>query len=422
MKLTSRMKFALMQRFVINMIFFLILMWVLFFYLYREVQHFELLKTELSTDVDYYQKIQKEGIDFQKLVTLLRSTWQLRDNYLWNVFSQVTPEFFATHFRNTSSESFEQFLLSKSQEIDTIKATSEYQERYVLLDEILPVYSPGIKMTDNDLTNAEFINSVENLLYRFNLTHRGEIWIQNLTLVEKSSTHSDLSSQEEAWKKDLSENIFVIPMELNIEWMKWNIVNFLHYLSHVWSVKANVANNTLIPYNDSFLGWSADLTSWSPRYLWQLKTIESIEFEEYIDSSPTQSSENFITRLRSAWQFRERYRVRMVVNFYVAGYPQYRINQAIEELQSSLQISISEMSEWLQKASEAFDDSVDNDRVTSHRVLARTLLRIQEKFIPLQSKNTFEMNQDDAIELYSELLQLKTFEEMARENYTLFMR
>lgn len=420
MKLTSRMKFALMQRFIINMIFLLLLAWVTFLYLYKEIQTFETLKTQLSTDFDYYAQIQKNGIDFQKLMEELRSSWQLQDTYLRNVFSQVTPQFFTTHFSNKWSESFESFLNTKSQEIDAIKATPEYQERYAILDDILPVYSPGIKITDNDLTNAEFINSVENLLYRFNLTHRGEIWIQNLTLIENTpSTPTDVP-QVEQQSNNLSENIFVIPLELNIEGMKWNIVNFLHYLSHVGSVSANTANNTLIPYTDTFLGGSADLNGWS-RYLWQLKTIDTLEFQEYIDSSPTQSSENFIARLRSPSQFRERYRVRMVVNFYVAGYPQYRINQAIEELTSSLQESLTEMSEWLQKSSEAFDGS-ETERGTTQRTLARTVTRIKERFAPIQLKNIIELDQDEVIELYTELLQLKTLEEMVRENYTLFMR
>jgi len=409
-----------MQRFIINMIFLLLLAWVTFLYLYKEIQTFETLKTQLSTDFDYYAQIQKNGIDFQKLMEELRSSWQLQDTYLRNVFSQVTPQFFTTHFSNKWSESFESFLNTKSQEIDAIKATPEYQERYAILDDILPVYSPGIKITDNDLTNAEFINSVENLLYRFNLTHRGEIWIQNLTLIENTpSTPTDVP-QVEQQSNNLSENIFVIPLELNIEGMKWNIVNFLHYLSHVGSVSANTANNTLIPYTDTFLGGSADLNGWS-RYLWQLKTIDTLEFQEYIDSSPTQSSENFIARLRSPSQFRERYRVRMVVNFYVAGYPQYRINQAIEELTSSLQESLTEMSEWLQKSSEAFDGS-ETERGTTQRTLARTVTRIKERFAPIQLKNIIELDQDEVIELYTELLQLKTLEEMVRENYTLFMR
>lgn len=420
MKLTSRMKFALMQRFIINTVFLLILLWVTFLYLYKEIQAFETLKAQLSTDFDYYAKIQKDGIDFQRLMTELRSSWQLQDTYLRNVFSQVTPQFFTTHFTNKSSESFDSFLNTKSQEIGAVKETSEYQERYAILDNILPVYSPAIKITENDLTNAEFINSIENLLYRFNLTHRGEIWIQNLTLIENTPTNISEVSPVEQQSNNLSENIFMIPLELNIEGMKWNIVNFLHYLSHVGSVRANTANNTLIPYTDTFLGWSADPNGWS-RYLGQLKTIESLEFEEYIDSSPTQSSENFIVRLRSPSQFRERYRVRMVVNFYVAGYPQYRINQAIEELISSLNESLNEMSEELQKAAEAFDEN-ESERVASHRVLARTVSRIKERFTPLQLKNIIELDQDNVIELYVELLQLKTLEEIVRENYTLFMR
>lgn len=72
MKLTSRMKFALMQRFIINMVFLIILASIGFLYLYKEIQAFELLKTELSEDYDYFAKIQSEGIDFQKLVAELR--------------------------------------------------------------------------------------------------------------------------------------------------------------------------------------------------------------------------------------------------------------------------------------------------------------------------------------------------------------
>ena len=111
----------------------------------------------------------------------------------------------------------------------------------------------------------------------------------------------------------------------------------------------------------------------------------------------------------------------MVVNFYVSGYPQYRINQAIKELISSLEESLTEMSEWIQKVSEVFEES-DVERIATRRTLARTLMRIKERLTPLQLKNIIELNQDEVIDLYTELLQLKTLEEIARENYILFIR
>ncbi len=416
MNLTSRMKFALLQRCIMNTVFLLMLLSLLFLYLYPEIQKFEALKKELHEDFDYYTEIQKNGINLQTLVSRLRSSWQLQDSYLRNVFTQITPQFYQTHFKNTQAQNFELFIEEKSQEIEAIKLTQDYQERYKLIDTILPVFSSGIRIAENDLSNAEFINYVENLLYSFNLTHRGEIGIQSLNLVEGGK---NISPEQE---NNLTENIFKIPLEFTVEWMKGNIVNFLHYLSHVWSVSADLQNDTLLPYNDSFLGWSWESQLFSnSRYLGQLVTIDAIHFDESLDSSVTQSSEEFISRLRSPGQFRERYKVRMTLDFYVAGYPQYRINQAIDELKESLESSLTEMDEGLKKAAEAFDQT-KNEKASEHRILARSVNRLKENFTELQSANIVTLGQNEVIELYNDLIQLKTLEGITRENYTNFMR
>lgn len=214
MKLTSRMKFALMQRCIINMVFLVVLVSVAFFYLYVEIQQYEVMKVELSEDYNHYADIQKNGVHLQSLVAALRKSGQLQDSYLRNVFSQVTPQFYQKHFTNDTDQSFDAFLDTKNSEIDRIKSTPEYQERYRVLDGILPVYSPGIKITKNDMTNAQFINNVENLLYSFNLTHRGEIGIQSLSLVESSRV---TTTTQTAQDNNLEENIFMIPLELTVE-------------------------------------------------------------------------------------------------------------------------------------------------------------------------------------------------------------
>ena len=74
----------------------------------------------------------------------------------------------------------------------------------------------------------------------------------------------------------------------------------------------------------------------------------------YLDSSVSQSEEDFTTRIRSAGQFIERYNMRISLNFYVAGYPQFRINESIENLIAELQEDLTAMDTALKTAEEAF--------------------------------------------------------------------
>ncbi|MCH8518614.1 hypothetical protein LAT59_02545 [Candidatus Gracilibacteria bacterium] len=413
------MKFALVQRLVINFVFLVFLSGIMYFYLYQEIQGFEEIKTELSEDFDYYKNIQKNGVEFGRVSRLMSDSGKLQDSYLRNIFTQLTPAFYTQHFRNTTSESFRDFLVEKGGEIDAIKSTDEYRSRYEMLDAILPIYSPDIRITQDDMSNAEFINNVENLLYSFNLTHRGEIGVRSLSLVSRTENPGNNQNNEE---DNLSENIFMIPLDLTIEGMKGNIVNFIHYLSHVGSVTADLTNNSLIPYNDSFLGGSQETGLFSEsRYLRQIATIEEINFSDYIDSSPTQSSEDFTSRIRSASQFRERYQVRMTVNFYVAGYPQFRINEAIDDFIAAIDAGLKEMDESLKKASEAFEQN-DTQKKSDHRILARTLSRLQDAFTPLRGQDVTRMGQSEVIELFNELQQIKTLKDLTRENYNNFIQ
>lgn len=406
------MKFALLQRLVINTVFFLVISWVLYFYVYWQIVEFEEMKEQLHDTFEEYQDIKQSWISESTMRRLALSSAGTDEFYLRNILSNITPEFYHEHFSNTSDSTYMQFLADKSREIDQLKSSESLLERDVTIDKILPVYSPNLTITERDISTAEFINNIENLLHSFSLTHNWEIWITNIQLVSSW----DGTESEQA----LAENIFQIPVSLTVEGMKWNIINFLHYISYVGWVTPDYENNTLIPHNDSFLwgGSETDLFSES-RYLWQIASIQNISFNEYIDSSTSQQNDDFFTRIRSPAQFRERYQVRLDVHFYVAWYPQFRVIETINDLFDEIEEDLGEMEELLKRAEENFSPG-ESSRIARHRVAARIVSRLSDELIELRNPNIEGLAESEMLELLEALQRLQNIKNITLQDYSTF--
>ena len=125
----------------------------------------------------------------------------------------MDASFYTTHFRNTTNDNYVSFLREKMREVEAIRSTEAFASRYDILDSILPIYSPFMRLSESDMSTADFINDLENLLNRFSLTHNGEIGVRNLEIVNLGRANGNNGNQE----LNMSENIFSIPVDLNIE-------------------------------------------------------------------------------------------------------------------------------------------------------------------------------------------------------------
>ena len=418
MKFTSRMKFALIQRLVINAIFFLILALVYLFYLNWEIENIEIQKERLSERFEYYNKIETDGVDFARMNSLLVETWKTRDRFLKNTIAQLDAQFYTQHFKNTTNENYVSFIREKMREVDEIRSSEIYVSRYETLDSILPVYSPFVRISESDMSTSDFINYIENLLNTFGIVHRGEIGVRNLEIIESWSNNWNTGSNENL---SMSENVFSIPVDLNIEWRKWNIVNFIHYLSYVGTVTPDFENNSLIVYDDDFFEWFANSAVISHGLNWQMASIEEITFPLYLDSSASQSDVDFTTRIRSGWQYVEAYNIQMSINFYVAGYPQFRINESIENLIAELSEDLEAMDNTLKQAEEAFETWSTQSRA-DHRAAARAVSRLKENYRVHSNIDLTMLGQEEVIEMYSTLQQTKILKDITKERYNLFFR
>ena len=425
MSLTSRMKFALLQRFVINLVFFAVFLWIYLFHLHWEIRSFEQLKNELHNKFDHYQYIIKNGIDFQTAQAHMNQGSSSQDAFLQNILSQIDDSFYKANFTNTESDTFLMFLQEKVRETEQIMSSSTYMQRNDVLDTLLPIYSPFISLGDNDMSSSDFINYIENILYLFNITHSGQIGIENLVpVVTQESLWEEAMNMEQSdgaapQQNSIDERIFAVPVNLEIQWRKWNIVNFIHFLTYVWNVSPDFENNSLSVHNDSFFEWFANRSIVNRGYLWQILSIEEIRFPTYLDSSVSQSNENFISRVRSPAQFSQVYNISLKLNFYVAGYPQFRISESIRNLLDELSQDLRQMDTALRTSSAAFGN--DNlEQRANQRTAARIVSQLLRSYEEQDSRDMSTLWQEETIQMYNNLLDIKNMKDSVKQRYHTF--
>ena len=421
MNLTNRMKFALIQKSIITVILLILLSVFWFFYIYQEIKWVEEIKNELSTNFDYYQHLKKEGMSFWTAFNILRRLEEFSDNHTQSIFSEITPDFYTRNFTNSSHELFYDFLNHKRDEIWMIRESNEFQEQNEMLNTFLPVYSPIIQISGDDMSIAEFINDVENIFRKFNLdNYSGEIGIRNIYVLD-DDTEGQTSNNQRQDINSSKEDIFVIPLNFRIEGMKWNIVNFIHYMSHVWSAFVDTDNNVLRPYNDTFFWLSNNQEQRSISYYNQIATIERISFSEYIDSSFLQSNTDFISRIREIDQFRERYSIDISINFYVTWYPQAIINDTIAEMIESIEDNFLEMNKNIQISPEEIDNN-SFQQTQNYRDFVRNLNRLQQRLDQVKARNVIWLWQTELINLLNELQNITLINDRLKKQYNNFIK
>lgn len=286
--------------------------------MYPQIWIIEDKKEDLVMKFESLNELQTRGISFQDLQIEAR-----KDNtnswFIWDSIPLIVDKnFYTSFFINPDSISYWEFLDTIQERVAETKQSEEYRNKLSTFDSILPYYSPDVQLEGDSLSDSHFINHVENILYTFNLRAQWDIGVWG---IQKKDQNIQLE-----WSPD--DDIYKIPLSFKIEWRKNDIIDFLHFLEHVWSIE--IQDDEVRVYSDSFITktLSGREEDNSNIYDNQLADVESLVLTQYPDSSSIKSEVDLITRLKSE-QAREKMEADISLNFYVSWFPKYRIQSFV---------------------------------------------------------------------------------------------
>ncbi len=291
------------------------------FFAFPKIQDIETKKENLVTLYTQFEEIQKLWLSYEQLQTAVTEGWWKQDAFTKNLLTKVDKDFYTEHMSNSLEWDYVSFLNSLSEQVFEFKSSQEFKDRESTIDTLLPYYSPENIFNDDELTDFHFVNYIENLLYTFNLDARGDIGVGNIQKVAKQT-----------WEKIhiWDEGIFAIPLSFQVVGRKSDMVEFLHYFENVGSIV--IQDNEVAVYDDEFITrkfqWERQRQDYNI-YRNQASDIESLFLTQYPDSSAIKSDEDLISLMK--WdQAREKIQADIVLHFYVAGVPWYKMEDFIK--------------------------------------------------------------------------------------------
>ena len=337
MKMSKRHKNSVIIHLFLYTILLLILIYFSMTFFYSKIMYLEQQKITTKLLYKNIQKIKKDWITFEEFK--LSSNNMEKSSYITEVLKNITKDFYLDNLINKDFQKFTDFLEDKKTKLNSEWVKFILDERNEKIAKILPSYSDNYLWKDNTtLTDFKFVNYIESLLETFNLSYSNPIWIKNLVLIE------DFVSKNTN-PKSLETNIFYIPIKLSLKGKKEWIINFLHYIENVWKIYRDEDDIKIYNYNnkDSFLhkNWKKIVLNWDNNiktienlenyniYENQIIDIEMIKIDEYINSSNIQAnSENFLEFIKN-FQWNEKMKIELKLNFYVKWLPFYKLENFI---------------------------------------------------------------------------------------------
>lgn len=334
MKLNKRIKSSLIQTFLFNVVLLVVVVGFWIFVLWPSFQEIQEKKATLSNQYNRLVSTQSWGIEFADFKALAASSDA--SAYLKEVIKTTSKDFYNRNFKNSDTEvDFGSFITEKEKSVWEEQKASLLESKTDIVDKLLPVYVTNA--SEEWITDFEFINYVESMLYSFNLISRESIWVGEIKRVEDVAIG----------KNNLDSNIFYIPLKLDITGTKSDILDFIHYFENVWSIDIREGQTKV--YTDEVIskGIVWNLANQSDNiYRNQLSDIERISIDTYIDSSSNVSRWSLVDFIKTT-QERQRFSVDLDVRFYVQWLPDYKIESYIQSVIRSHWILLAESQESL---------------------------------------------------------------------------
>lgn len=389
------MKNSIIQGVVTNIFFLIILIGGTVFFLYPRIMIIEGEKNSLLETYNKFQDINKQGVSFWDFKTAIRGSELSRDSYTLNLMSNVSQKFYNENFINTGDQEYDTFLESLKQKVSLKQGSNEYIQKDQTLSRILPVYDEKKIFSDDWLSDFFFTNYIENILYSFNLSSKGEIWIWEL---EKVGTEE--VGTEEGESDSLQEAIYSIPLFFDITGQKTDVVDFIHYFENVGGIY--IEGDMLKIYEDKFLSRrleGAEREIEYNIYKNQIADINTLSLKKYPDSSSLET-QGLVDAMK--WdQGREKVDIEIELSFYVAGVPWYKMEKYVKEFLVLYQDLLSRISIDSKKyTSQAFkfDDGESLLSIKNLQSLDSVMLTLNDEIIKIRSGVVSRENIKDVYE------------------------
>lgn len=332
---SRRQQNTIIMSFIFYIFLILILLISIFSYFIPQINEIKILKENNNTLSSDYNRINISGQSFSEFRSTFSSKSTSNSNssdeekknleYINSIILEIDKDFYDEVFINTWSGNYDSFL----KDLKLFYSSNDDNSKIDLIQNILPVYSEIIKDVDGVLlSDFMFINYLESIIETFNLSYSNQLWISWLSIVEDFKTSSENS---------LDTNLYYIPISLNVDWTKANLLDFLYYSYHVWAIELK-DDNIFIWYNID--EWFENFKELSLK--WQVKTgsynifdnhiydIESISLKNSIDGDLRNFNwEDFFTTLKKT-QWNDELNLALNLRFYVKSVPNYKLEEYIK--------------------------------------------------------------------------------------------
>jgi len=350
----------IIQLLIINILIFSWIIFMLNSYFYPEYKKIEDKKTDLENIKNEKLELSKYWLKYEKFKLLFNKNKKTNWEYINNIYSDPTKEFKSTYISNLVSSwtgSYNDFILKLDEKIEERKEDLSKSNIKEVVEKILPFYKSSSNFKDKWITDFEFINYIENILYNFQLEYEWNIWITNLVSEEEKNNKQKNS--------ELSWNIYSFNLPLKITWTKRDIINFLYYIENIWSVSFTKKWDSIKIKEMSYYNvlidnkWKTknnDFKDMEAIFNWKkdifnniLVTIDSINFNDYIDNSlqiRKIKKESFISFLKK-WQWDEEYNIDIKLKFYVKWQEIIKIKNYINKTINRYNIIKTSLFSWI---------------------------------------------------------------------------
>lgn len=417
------MQNAIIQACIANVVFLLLLTMTIIFFALPRIQLFEDNKAELEATHQELQNIQKKGLSFQEMTKEVTEQGYNQNIYIRTLMRNIDNQFYQKNFTNTWSEMYTDFLVWLEASIEERKNSQEYIDKDAKLWAILPVYSDGkpvYKTVDTNnqweeevqkylITDLDFTNYIEKLIYSFNLSADGEIGVWDIERLEDGLSSGTSQNKQKIEADNLEESIYKIPLNFDIVWQKWDVVDFLHFFENVWSV--SISWDKLTIYSDNFilkvLEGERNSSTYNI-YEHQIADIEYLEIEDYPDSSSIPNKEKNLIATMKWQQSRDKLAMSVELSFYVAGVPGYQMEKHIQEFIESVDTLWKNLSQDTKKftiQAHKYNDGTKIQALQSLQSLDLFVLSLQKDINKMRQALA---KKDDIPKLYNEVLEYST--------------
>lgn len=336
----------LYEKLAISWLIFIIFLYWISFYIYPQISLINTKKEELVSKIEDYEKLKQNWLTYTEFASISE------DEILKKALGDNLKKFFEENLSNTGKLDYTSFLLEKEKYIDEINKSDIIKKRDEKISKVLPSYTEWFAV-DWNMTDLAFVNYIESLLRTFGLQTSSKIWIEKIVVVSGENKENDKTK-----KISFNNELFYIPLTLELIWRKSDIVEFLYFLQNVWNVE-NVTKENITFYKDNLI---TRIILWQKRtidyniYENKLVDIENIEFYDYIDNSSSirvwtqKTTAGFLAFIKNWPEKDVSYKIKLWLRFYVRWLPTYKIELFAEETVSKYKDLSKKVKALLQKS------------------------------------------------------------------------